>query len=131
MKIPAAIGAVLMLAACATAPGDIPPAPFDDAGYRSMSCPTLMAAEIATSDELTNLSTAQSDKRTGDAIGLLTIGLPISSIGSESIVDRIALTKGRKAAIAALVSEKRCVASEQNGPHQRKTKAPMEAGSVY
>jgi hypothetical protein len=99
-KIPLAIIGLALTAACAQSPDAIAPVAMGDA-YQNVSCSkarTLLSQEKGT---LAALSTQQTNAAKGDTIGVLLIGVPVSSVTGGNKAGDIAATKGKVEALTA------------------------------
>jgi hypothetical protein len=88
------------LAACAQSPSAIAPVSMAGA-YDDLSCSEarqMLGAERAT---LASLSAAQQGAVAGDAVGVLLLGVPMSSLTGGDQAGAIALSKGKIAAFEA------------------------------
>lgn len=94
--------------ACAKAPENIPAVSIGSNEYRGYSCRQLAEAEVKYTQALTNLSAAQKDAQSGDAMGVFLLGLPLSSMSGNDNETNIAVTKGHIQAIEAERARKGC-----------------------
>jgi hypothetical protein len=100
---PLALVLALVVSACAQSPSAIPPVSMAGA-YDDISCDRarqMLAAERTT---LASLSAAQQGAVTGDAVGVLLIGVPMSSLSGGDKAGEIGLSKGKIAAFEAKLS---------------------------
>jgi hypothetical protein len=104
MRLPLALAAGLALAACAQAPDAIAPVSMAGA-FDGMSCPAARSALIAERQTLASLSAAQSSAVAGDAVGVLLIGVPVSSLTGGDKAGLIAASKGKILALETRVAE--------------------------
>ena len=96
----AACAATLALAACAKNPDSIAPVSLGNA-YQSLDCETA-ANELRTSiANLENLSATQRAAVAGDAVAVLLIGVPTSSLVGNNKEGAIAAEKGKIEALRA------------------------------
>jgi hypothetical protein len=107
MKIVSTVAAItlsLSLTACAKSPSSI--APVSMAGmYDNLSCKkarTMLEQERQT---LSALESQQKSARTGDAIGVFLILVPVSSLTGADREGAIATSKGKTLALEARVQE--------------------------
>ena len=96
--------AVLAIAACAQAPQTVTPARVDATQFRYLTCGQLAAEEARTDGMLAGLAAEQSQSRTDDVIGYLTFLMPIASMSNGDLRHQIALHKGRREAIGAMLA---------------------------
>lgn len=95
-----AIGATLILSACAQSPASIVPASMGDA-YSGLSCRDATNMREAEISNLAALSAKQTSAMVGDAIGVLLIAVPVSSLTGSSVEGEIATSKGKVNALDA------------------------------
>jgi hypothetical protein len=92
--------AMLTLAACAPRPDAIAPVALGDA-YAGTTCAAARQTLTQKQAELATASTAQSNAATGDALGVLLIGVPVSSLSGGDRAGQIATLKGQVLALEA------------------------------
>lgn len=92
--------AALALAACAQSPASIPPVSMG-AAYDGISCQRAGGERQAAASALAALSSKQQGAVTGDAIGVLLLGVPVASLTGGDVSGQIALEKGKVAALDA------------------------------
>lgn len=112
MKKLVVLCAVATLAACAKAPESISPAYVSDVGYRNWTCQQLGEESQRLSAALATASKQQEQARTNDAVGILLIGLPVSSMSGDNIAPEIARLKGETEAVRKAEFFKRCTGGE-------------------
>ena len=86
MKFKAGISTLLFLfiAACAKSPESIAPSYISDVGYQSWQCKQLAEEDQRLAGALATASTQQKNARTNDTVGVLLIGLPVSSMSGDN-----------------------------------------------
>lgn len=89
------------LAACAQSPSSIPPATMPAGSYAAFTCPQAAQEYDATARRLAALEGKQRGAVAGDAVGVLLIGVPVSSLVGGDQAGNIAMEKGRKLALEA------------------------------
>jgi len=94
------IAALVATAACAPSPDSIAPVSMG-AAFANISCDEASAMLAAETQTLATLSAAQSGAATGDAIGVLLIGIPVSSLTGGDQSGEIAASKGKVLALQA------------------------------
>jgi hypothetical protein len=94
------LAALVATAACAPSPDSIAPVPMG-AAFANITCAEASAMLAAETVTLSNLSAAQSGAATGDAIGVLLIGVPVSSLTGGDRSGEIAAAKGKVLALEA------------------------------
>lgn len=97
---PAVLLAALALAACAARPDAIAPVSMGSA-YAGASCAEASALRAGSAARLATLSRQQDQAATGDAIGVILIGVPVSSLAGGDVAGEIAAEKGRLNALDA------------------------------
>jgi hypothetical protein len=101
----------LLLVACAKAPERIAAVPMPDEPYRSMQCSQLEGERYRSGLTLSTLTKAQTNASTGDAIGVILIGVPTSSLTGYDRETELAVEKGRMAAIERAIAAQGCTAA--------------------
>ncbi|MBN8934732.1 MAG: hypothetical protein J0I13_00135 [Rhizobiales bacterium] len=96
------------LAACAKSPESISAAYISDVSYRPLSCQDLAVESARVNEALARASTQQENARTNDVVGVLLIGVPVSSLSGDNIAPEIARYKGEQEAINRVVTQKHC-----------------------
>lgn len=99
-KVQVFIAAILAFSACAEQPSSIAPVPIGDV-YSNISCSKarqLYQQEVA---RVPALISAQKQAVAGDAVGVLLIGVPVSSLSGDDLEGEIAATKGKLIALSA------------------------------
>jgi hypothetical protein len=99
---------LLISAGCAKNPDKIAAVEVGKNEYNGYSCKRLNEAEIKYKHVLENASAKQKDAATGDAIGVLLLGLPIASLANSDSETTIAVTKGHLQAIERKKASKSC-----------------------
>jgi hypothetical protein len=108
MRIVAFISAALAVAACAKSPDSISAAYISDVTYRSLTCQDLAVESARVNQALSRASTQQENARSNDTVGVLLIGIPVSSLSGDNIAPEIARYKGELEAINRVQAQKRC-----------------------
>jgi hypothetical protein len=110
MKTTLLVIGILLLAGCAKAPESISPSYVSDVGYQSWSCEQLGGEQMRISQALATASTQQRKARTNDTVGVIFLGLPVSSLSGDNIAPEIARLKGENEAIIRAMRIKGCSA---------------------
>ena len=97
-----------IIAACAQKPENIAAANIGSNEYRGYSCKNLAEAKLQHSQNLANLSADQKKAATGDAIGVVLLGIPLSSMSGGDKETAIAVTKGHLQSIEKEQARKNC-----------------------
>lgn len=98
----------MLLAACAKAPEKIAAVAMPDEPYRSMQCAQLQDERHRSSLTLSTLSKQQTDASTGDAVGVLLLGVPTASLTGGDRETELAVEKGKMAAIERAIAAQGC-----------------------
>ena len=102
--IPLAFSAGIALTACAPSPDAIAPAVVPFGIYDSISCTAARQALAGVASELAALEVQQRQASTMDAIGVVLIAVPVSSLTGGDKAGLVADAKARKLALEARVS---------------------------
>jgi len=86
--------AALGLAGCAQSPESIQPNYVSAAQYTDWSCPQLAEESAHLQAALSQASQQQDDARTGDTLGVIFLGLPVSSMSGSNVAPEVARLKG-------------------------------------
>jgi len=89
----------VLLAACAKSPESIAPAYVSQLNYQNLSCQQLAEENARLTQALTVASKQQQNARTNDTVGVILLGLPVSSLSGDNIAPQIADEKGQMEAI--------------------------------
>lgn len=108
MRIATVIAMAAMLAACAKNPDSISAQYISDVTYRPLTCQDLSVESARTNAALARASTQQENARTNDTVGVLLIGIPVSSLSGDNIAPEIARYKGELEAINRVQAQKKC-----------------------
>ena len=93
---------------CAKSPESIAPAYVSTVNFQSWSCNQLAEEGRRLSQALAEASTQQRNARTNDTIGVIFLGLPVSSLSGDNIAPQIANLKGQMVAVQQAGSSKNC-----------------------
>lgn len=99
----------LSIGACAKSPDSIAPAYVSEVGYLNWQCHQLGEEQLRLNDALARASTQQENARTNDTVGVILIGLPVSSLSGDNIAPEIARLKGEMEATRKASMNKGCV----------------------
>jgi starvation-inducible outer membrane lipoprotein len=102
------IAAMAALAGCATSPDRITAASIPARAYAGSSCAALASQSASESAKLANLSKAQSSAAMGDTIGVLLLGVPVSSMAGGDKEAEIAVAKGKVNALHGAAKSAGC-----------------------
>ena len=98
----------LALAGCAKSPASIAPAYISRNTYSGWSCSQLNEETLKLEAALATASEQQEKARSNDVVGVILIGLPVSSLSDDNIAPQIANLKGQKEAVHQARIEKNC-----------------------
>ncbi|MDO5758271.1 MAG: hypothetical protein Q4P24_12325 [Rhodobacterales bacterium] len=109
MKTSLIVGSlVLAVAACAQKPEAIQPAYVSPTTFSGFSCAQLQAEAIRVDNALAQASAQQTQARSNDTVGVIFLGLPVSSLSGSNVAPQIADLKGRKNVIEQMQIHKNC-----------------------
>ncbi len=100
LTLAAALGATIIVSACAQSPSSIAPVSMGDA-YSGVDCTKVRNDIIAERERLAALSAKQQGAVVGDAVGVFLIGVPVSSLTGNDQEGHIATSKGKINAMEA------------------------------
>ena len=95
-------------AGCAKSPDSIGPSYVSEIGYRSWTCAQLNEEIQHLHGALAKATDQQWDARTADTVGVLLIGLPVSTLSGENIAPEIGRLKGEIEAVRKAAITTRC-----------------------
>lgn len=104
-------GAIIVcvaLSACAKSPESIAPSYVSTVPYESWSCDQLAQETVRVEQALAVASEQQEKARGNDVVGVLLIGLPVSSLSGDNVAPQVANLKGQKAALEQTMIRKNC-----------------------
>jgi hypothetical protein len=96
--------------ACAKSPESIAPAYVSEINFQHWNCVQLGEESARLSQALAQASTQQENARTNDTVGVILIGLPVSSLSGDNIAPEIARLKGETEAVRKVSIGKGCTA---------------------
>jgi hypothetical protein len=102
------IGAAVAIAGCAKSPESIAPAYVSTVNFQSWSCSQLAEEARRLNQALAEASTQQRNARTNDTIGVIFIGVPVSSLSGDNIAPQIANLKGQIVAVQQAGNLRNC-----------------------
>lgn len=113
------------LGACAKSPESISPSYVSEVGYQAWSCQQLSEETLRLSSAYASAAQQQEKARTNDVVGVIFIGLPVSSLSGDNIAPEIARLKGEQEAVRKAMVVKNCAPAAVPPPV---TAAPTKAG---
>lgn len=111
-----------LLAGCATAPENIAPGYVSPVAYEAFSCRQLGEEQLRLQASLATMSDAQRHARTNDTIGVIFLGLPVSSLSGNNVASEIRRLKGENEAVQQSMIRHDC--SAPSAPPAAVTPAP-------
>ena len=99
---------------CAKSPEIIAPSYVSEVSYQNWTCGQLAEETGRVSSALAQASSQQENARTADTLGVLLIGLPVSSLSGDNIAPQIANLKGQTEAIRRAMIGKTCGIAAQD-----------------
>lgn len=102
------IAGSLLAAACAKTPESIAPAYVSPIQYRHLDCKQLSEESARVEQALTQVSEQQRNARTNDVVGVILIGLPVSSLSGGNVADQVSRIKGEQETLRKVMIEKKC-----------------------
>ena len=100
--------AAVTLSACAKSPESIGPEYISHLAYQGYSCPQIGEEHARLSQALSVASGQQENARTNDTVGVVLIGLPVSTLSGDNIAPQIARLKGEMQALEKSALLKNC-----------------------
>lgn len=104
---------MLAVTACAAAPESIQATYVPETPFQAMSCDQLAAEQARLAMSLEQSSTQQRNARTNDTVGVLLVGLPLSSMSGSNVATTIAQQRGMQQAMQRVAMQKNCGAPTQ------------------
>lgn len=98
----------LTLAACAKKPESIAPAYVSPMTYKDYSCDQLAEENSRVERALAQASEQQRKARSNDTIGVIFLGLPVSSLSGGNVADQVAQLKGEQKTLQQTMITKNC-----------------------
>ncbi len=111
------LAVVTALAGCAQPPETIVPVYVSEVPYMSWTCPQLASESIRLQQVLAMASAQQQSAATGDTVGMLFVGLPVSSMSGGNIAPQISLYKGQQEAVGRAMVVRQCLAPPPPGAY--------------
>jgi hypothetical protein len=96
------------LAACAAPPEAIAPSYVSPISYNGLNCSDLSAEAARVDAALTQASQQQEQAHGNDIVGVLLIGVPVSTLSGTNVAPQVASLKGQQQAIQQAIVQKHC-----------------------
>lgn len=113
----------LVLTGCATKPESIAPAYISEMQYMGYTCEQLGQEQARLVSALSSASDAQRRARSNDTVGVIFLGLPVSSLSGSNVASEIARLKGELQALQKASVLKNCSLVLESDPSAPKGKA--------
>jgi hypothetical protein len=94
--------------ACAKSPESIAPSYVSPMTYGQYQCDQLGAEAQRVEGALVQVSAQQRQARSNDTVGVIFLGLPVSSLSGGNVADQVARLKGERQTLRQVMTEKRC-----------------------
>lgn len=108
MRICVLIALAAVLAGCAKSPESISASYVSDITYRQLSCADLSVESARLQQALVRASAQQEQARGNDTVGVILLGLPVSSLSGDNVAPEIARLKGELEALHRTALQKKC-----------------------
>jgi hypothetical protein len=102
------VSALTYLSSCATKPEAVPPSYVSHMGYMDFNCKQLGQEQARLIAALSSASDAQRRARSNDTVGVIFLGLPVSSLSGSNQASNIGRLKGELEAIQKAMVAKGC-----------------------
>jgi len=107
-KIMVATATACIVSGCAKSPESISASYVSEVGYLNWTCEQLATEVSRMSAAYATAAQQQEKARTNDVVGVILIGLPVSSMSGDNIAPEIARLKGEQEAIRKAMISKQC-----------------------
>lgn len=97
-----------ILAGCAATPESIAPSYVSEMTYQNYTCQQLAEEQARVQAALATASDQQSKARQNDTVGVIFLGLPVSSLSGQNVASQVANLKGHQEALAKAGNLKNC-----------------------
>ncbi|WP_304618679.1 hypothetical protein [Paracoccus sediminilitoris] len=101
--------AIPMISACAQKPEAIQAAYVSPTSYQGWSCQQLQSEAVRVDNALMRASEQQEKARSNDTVGVIFLGLPVSSLSGGNVATQIADLKGRKEVLEQTQISRNCI----------------------
>ncbi len=134
LSIIGVVAVAAALGACAKSPESISPSYVSEVSYQAWSCQQLSDETLRLSSAYASAAQQQEKARTNDVVGVIFIGLPVSSLSGDNIAPEIARLKGEQEAVRKAMVLKNCSPAAVPPPATTAkapaTKAPVKPAPV-
>lgn len=97
-----------LVAACAKSPESIAPAYVSPLAYQALNCTQITEELARVNVALAQASQQQRDARTNDTVGVILLGLPVSTLSGGNVADQVARLKGEQQTLQQTATQKSC-----------------------
>lgn len=104
----AAVLCAAIVAACAKSPESIQASYISEVGYQAWSCKQLAEEQQRLSAAYATAAAQQEKARSNDIVGVILIGVPVSSLSGDNIAPEISRLKGEQEAVRKAMITKSC-----------------------
>jgi hypothetical protein len=104
----AALVATVMVSACAATPESIGPSYVSEMTYQNWTCEQLVQEMGRLNAAYTTAADQQHKARSNDTVGVIFLGLPVSSLSGGNVAAQVASIKGNQAAVERAATLKSC-----------------------
>jgi hypothetical protein len=104
-----AAAACLIASGCAKSPESIAPSYVSPMVYQKFECDQLAEESQRVEAALTQVSAQQRQARSDDTVGVILLGLPVSSMSGGNVADQVAALKGQQQTLRQVITINRCV----------------------
>lgn len=102
------LAGALILSSCAKSPESIAPAYVSPLIYQDYSCNQLAEESARVERALAQTSEQQRNARSNDTLGVIFLGLPVSTLSGGNVADQVAQLKGEQESLQTTVIKKNC-----------------------
>ena len=99
---------LLAVAGCAAPPESIQATYVPETPFLAMSCEQLGAEQARLSASLEQNAVQQRNARTNDTLGVIFVGMPLSSMSGSNVASTIAQQRGMQEAMQRVAVQKNC-----------------------
>jgi len=108
MRIVGIFAVASALAGCAAPPESIAPSYVSPISYNNFSCSDLAGESARVDAALVQASSQQEQAHGNDVVGVLLIGVPVSTLSGTNVAPQVASLKGQQEAIHLAAVQKKC-----------------------
>jgi hypothetical protein len=112
----AGAASALFLSACAAPPESIAPAYVSPVPYQNYSCKQLGEESQRLDSAYATAAAEQTKARNDDTLGVILIGLPVSSMSGENVAPQVAQIKGQQQTVQQMMITKNCAPTIYGAP---------------